>query len=178
VKYVVFGFLVLCAVTLAHSQNKAAVRPLLTTDQICASDVVGSLGLPLGTCARIQATITTRNLMKRDSGDYFLTITHVDGQRLPTPVVSRFFVHSQATRNVKLANDNFALYELRTGKKAGSLDTEQIARLEEGYVGRSVNVLAYQTGSFSGTPNHKKFATWQGTSFHFSTHIVVMDQYR
>ena len=38
------------------------------------------------------------------------------------------------------------------GQKTGHLDSDQIAKLEQGYVGKQVRLMVYETGGFSGIP--------------------------
>lgn len=165
--------------SLAFSGERIADRPKITAAEIAAADVLGSLGEPLGTCFRIKATITKGdNLNKGEGGAYFLTVTEVENQKLKSPIRTRFGVHRFATKKVKLANNDFELYELRMGKKASSLTHEQVVQLQKDYVGKSVSLVVYETGSFNGIPHRlpESVGPWQDYGFGFKTALHVMDQ--
>ncbi len=177
-KYALSVLVVLLVPVLAYSQAKEAPRPQITTAQIHNADIIGSLGVPLGACVPIEATITSGGLNKADQGRYFLTVTHVADRQLAQPVRCSFHVHRSATSRVKLANGSFDLHELRTGKKTGQLDSDQIAELERGYVGSRVLLTVYETGGFDGMPRNlpRDVAVWADREFGFATYLVVMDQ--
>ena len=173
------GVLILIAVTETPPQEKPEKRSQLTTQDILRSEVIGDLGVPLGTCVRVKATIEAPRGVKANSLRYFLNITHVDGHELKKSVVRKFYLHFQHTENVKLAIEPFGLYELLTGEKTGSLDSEEIAKLEKGYVGEEVELLIYESGRFDGIPKRlpEEIGIWQGTAFSFKTDVFVLDQY-
>ena len=174
------GVLVLCLIAIVSSQDAPQPQQRITVNELIATEVVSHLGVPMGECVRIRATITGAGRNKADSGSYKLTITQVNGVPLEPAVVSRFDVHPFATKNVRLANDSFSLHELRTGNKAKSISSTQMKKLEEGYLGSSVDLLAYETGTYEGIPTNlpADMVTWQGSGFQFMTKIVVIDRFR
>jgi len=118
------------------------------------ADVTVDLGIRLGTCVTIRATIVrSSSNMKAADGRFFLRITHVENRQLQSPLECAFGVHQFATDRVKLPSSDFGLHKLVTGKAAKSLTSEQIAQLEKGYVGNSVTLIVYETGGFRGMPN-------------------------
>jgi len=164
------------AVTLfAHSQETAKAPPL-TVDELMQRPVIGELGLPLGTATEIQAGIVSGDSLNEKGFEllYLLNVTHVGGKKLDRPRMLEFSV--PGFTGVKLANHTFGLYELKHGKKAGSLDSAQIKTLEQGYVGKTVRLVVYEVGDFSGVPHElpKDVPVWAGRTFHFSTSLVVL----
>ena len=75
-------------------QESAEDSKALTTDEIIRAEVIGKLGIPLGTCVDIQATVEAarKPTSKQNSGKYFLKITHVKGNKL----IEQFYKGSQA----------------------------------------------------------------------------------
>jgi hypothetical protein len=57
-------------------------------------------------------------------------------------------------------------------------DQPPTAELEKGYVGKTVTVIAYETGSFVGIPRNmpKGVRPWADVGFSFRKRLVVMDQ--
>jgi hypothetical protein len=163
-------------VAVAISQDQ---KPKITIRQIAEADIIGDLGVPIGTCVDIQGKIIKDNSNTKDRGGrLFLEVAEVEGRKLPTPVVFDFRSHQFATKNVKVASDHFELYELRTGKKTGSLSGEQIKQLEKGYVDSIVKLTVFETLGFRGIPNNlpKGVLIWQDVRYSLATTLIVMDQ--
>ena len=166
----------LCFLTsLLQAQTETKQKPV-TTAELNQRSLVGKLGIPLGTATEIEAEIVSwRSLrFKKYQSAYLLKITHVAGRKIDKSITVEFNIPGFAS--VELANDTFSLYELRNGKKTGKLDSSQIDDLENGYVGKSVRLVVYESGGFSGRPNNlpKDVPLWQDTGFHFSTYLYVV----
>ena len=173
-------FLLCLAVTLASSsyaQEQPTEAPI-TLEELNRRNVVGNLGLPLGTAVEIDAEVVSGSSLRRKGFDslYLLKVTHVDGKDLNTHPLMQFSAPGFAS--VELANHTFALYEMKHGAKAKSLDSSQIAELEKGYVGKKVRLVVYEVGSFRGIPNQlpKDVPVWADFGFHFSTSLTVLNE--
>lgn len=142
--------------------------------------VAGALGVPLGTAVEIQARVVAgRDLRsKAYDGLYLLKVTHVAGRKLDDFQTVKFTVAGFVS--VQLARNAFELFHLKTGKRAESLNSKQVAQLENGYVGRNVRLVVYETGGFVGIPH--KFPTDvpvpASSGFHFATELVVLAERR
>jgi len=138
--------------------------------------IIGQLGVPLGTIVEIEATVVAGRFIqsKEFMGVYLLRVTKVGSNSVSKPPTCPFRTHSCA--EVKLAPDEFSLYELKKGKKTGSLSDSQVAELERGYVGRAYRLLVYEEGVYTGIPPDlpKDYPIWQGQSFGFRTHLIVL----
>jgi hypothetical protein len=131
--------------------------------------------MPLGTVAEVRATVISGSELhdKGHQGSYLLRVTEVGGRAIERPANLEFTVPSFV--NVKLARGVFELYELKTGKKAGQLNSNRIAEIETGYVGKQLRLIVYETGGYSGIPrNLPPDVTWQDHGFSFSTSLVVL----
>ncbi len=165
----------------AYSQE-AAKKQSIHVDELNERPVIGKLGVPLGTVTEIKAQIVAGDelRMKEYQGIYLLKVTHVAGVKLNKPPLLRFSVSVpvRAFVGVSVASDHFGLYEMKNGKKAGSLDSEQIRELEKGYVGKTVRLVVYESGSFHGQPDKlpKDYPTPADTGFHFSTSLDVVGE--
>jgi hypothetical protein len=152
----------------------AAPRGPIRVEPLYDLSVVGRLGLPLGTVTDVRSTVISgRELHEKGyQSSYLLRVTHVAARGLDEPVVMEFSTRG----NSELANDVFDLYELKHGEKARGLDSKQIEKLEEGYVGKDLRLVVYETGGFSGIPADlpPEVGSWQDRSFHFSTSLVVL----
>lgn len=180
-----FAVVMGCALCLFGSTWQAQTKPKLkpeskqvpvTTAELNQRTLQGQLGLPLGTATEIDAEIISgRSLrQKKYQSAYLLNVTHVAGKKLDKNITLEFYVPAFAS--VKIANHTFALYELKNGKRTGRLSSTQIDELEKGYVGKSVRLVVYESGGFTGIPNNlpEDVPVWQDTSFHFSTSINVL----
>ena len=152
-----------------------AVAPPATTAP-SAQPPVGALGLPLGTVADLRATVVAGSSLrdKRHSYQYLLRVTHVNGRDLPDPPLIEFGVPAHLRKG--LARTPFELYEMKHARPARELDDKQIARLEQGYVGKEFHLTAYETGGYSGIPHNMPddVPLWQDHGFHFSTSLIVV----
>lgn len=173
------ALIAILTVTTVFCDDIPEKRSRITTEQIKHSEVLGRLGQPLGTCFRIRAKISVDQSNRKGSdGNYFLTVDEVEGKKLESPAQTEFAVHRFATERVKLANDDFGLYELRNGRKAGTLTHETFLELRKGYVDKIVNLVVYESGGFGGTPQNmpRGVRPWQGKAYCFEESLIVMDQ--
>jgi hypothetical protein len=173
-------FLVCVAVAIASSsygQDQPTEAPI-TLKELNRRNVVGNLKLPLGTAVEIEAEVVSGRSLRRKGYDslYLLKVTHVDGKELNAPPLMQF--SSPGFASVELANHTFALYEMKHGTKAKSLDSTQIAELEKGYVGKKVRLVVCEVGSFHGIPNElpKDVPVWADFGFHFSTSLTILNE--
>lgn len=121
--------------------------------------------------------------MKGFAGQYLLKIVSLNGKELKSPPTMRFSVPGFAF--AEIASNQFALYKLKMHEEAKGLTSDEIKALEEGYVGKLVKLVAYESGGFSGIPEFSELPddlpglmpNWQDTMFHFSTHLIVLKQY-
>jgi hypothetical protein len=167
---------IVLAVTIsAFGQDSPGEAPI-DSEELNRRNVVGGLGLPLGTVAEIEAEVIAGSSLRSKEfvSDYLLKVTQVNGTKLERPPILRFSVSGRAS--VKLANHTFSLYEMKHGKKASVLNSEQIAELERGYVGRKVRLVVYESGGFHGIPRNlpKGVRGGAGTAFQFSTSLAVL----
>lgn len=159
----------------AVAQQPPAEKPI-TIAELNRRQVVGDLGVPLGSAVEIRATVFAGSELNRKGYDsmYLLRVTHVDGKELEQPQLMEFSVPGFVRTDV--VNDPFDLYKMKMGQKASSLSSEQIAELEKGYVGKTVNLSVYEVGYFSGLPRNmpRGARVWQDRAFHFSTSLTVL----
>jgi hypothetical protein len=138
--------------------------------------VIGVLGQPLGVVLRIDGTIVDGASLadKVHSSSYLLRVEQVAGVRLALPVVMEL----SSDPALGLPTESFALHEWKTGRKVDSLSDRDIAKLNEGYVGASVSVYAYETGQFGGVPSclPRGVPVWQDTGFTFHSSLVVLQR--
>jgi len=172
--------LVVCVVigALAQSQEPVVLKKSVAVSALNEMNVIGKLGFPLGEVVEVQAVVKSGRATRAKAldGQYLLHIESVNGVALDTPVNTTF--HVPAFARVMIASDHFSLYTLKTGKKTGSLDSKQIVELEQGYVGKAVKLLVYESGCFHGIPHQlpKDVPVWQDVGFGFSTHLNVLAQ--
>jgi len=174
-------FLLCVAVLLAsnsYGQEQQAEAPI-TLEELNRRNVIGNLGLPLGTAVEIEADVVSGSSLRSKAFDslYLLKVTHVDGKELKNSPLMRFSTPGFAS--VELANHTFALYEMKHGEKPKRLDSLQIVELEKSYVGKKVRLVVYEVGSFHGIPNQmpKDVPVWADVGFHFSTSLTVLNEH-
>jgi hypothetical protein len=161
-----------CRARAAASAATTAIR----VDELRTRGVIGVLGQPLGVIVKMDATVVAGASLrdKEHRGSYLLRVDEVAGQALREPVLMEF----RADFHVGLATDIFGLFELKTGKKTGSLGDPEIAKLEEGYVGQRVSLYAYEDGRFGGVPAcmPRESAVLQERAFGFTSSLIVLER--
>ena len=102
----------------------------------------------------------------------------VDGNVLKSSFITEFELAPGAS--AKLASDPFDLYELKYDKRVEGLESSEISKLEEGYVGRQVKLTVYETGAFRGIPRElpEDAMIWQDHPFEFRSWLVVLVERR
>ena len=164
-----------CSAAHLQAQSESAHKPIATSE-LNERTVLGKLGIPLGNATEIDAEIVSgRSLrQKRYQSAYLLKVTHVAGKKLDKSVTIEFSAPSFVS--VRLPNHTLALHELKNGKQVGKLNSTQIEELENGYVGKLVRLVVYESGCFSGMPKNlpKDVPVWQDTVFYFSTSLNIL----
>jgi len=185
IKHVCMSMIFVCimscvACSKKNKQNPQNIRvihdPIISISDLKKFPVSGELGIPLGTPANIRAIIIDGDSMKDKirSSSYLLQVTEVNGVKLSVMPIMEFSLdHAQDTG---LAADNFQLYYIRNKKEADGLTSDQIAELKIGYVGKSVSLVVYETGKFSGVPRNlpDDAFLWQDEGFCFEPNLEVL----
>ena len=132
--------------------------------------VIGDLGLPLGTATRVNATIVDGSTLglKRLQSTYLLKISKIGDKPLASPVLMEFRSHRSSE---PLPGNFLELKKSKISQRKGSSKN-----LEKGYIGKEVHLLVYETGSYSGIPNElpDNFELWQDTGFEFRTSLSIL----
>ncbi len=172
----IFGVLSLTGSLNAQDQG---VEGPITLEEIRRRNVVGELGITLGTSTEIEAEVVSgRTLQVKGNGNrYLLKVTHVAGKKMRKSPLMTFSV--MGFEAINLASQPSDLYELKHGTKVDSLNAKQIEELEKGYVGKKVRLAVYESGTFEGVPKGlpEDLPVWAGVSFQFSTSLIVLKKF-
>lgn len=157
------------------TEDRADAEPLTTAD-LNERQVIGQLGVPLGTVVEIKGAVVSGDDLRKKlyQGAYLLRVTEVDGRALESPPVITFFVPGFS--GVKLASNNRELYEMKVGATARELSTDQRERLRKNYVGKQMRLVVYEVGRYSGMPTKlpDDVLIWQDVGFGFRTSLNVL----
>ncbi|MBA4030556.1 MAG: hypothetical protein C0478_06650 [Planctomyces sp.] len=168
------GLLVFSGSLLA--QNESVETPI-TLEELHRRQLLGQLGLPLGTVATIDAVVTSgdETRAKAYQGLYLLTVTHVNGKPLEKPPLMRFAVDSLSS-TVNLPHDKPPL--LFGAKQDGENPAASQKEIEKEYVGKTHHLVVYEEGGYAGIPDNLPkgvpLAGAAGFGFGFSTSLVVL----
>lgn len=165
-KVIVVLLLPLYSFTESHAQPASDSSHVLS--------ITPQLPTAFGAIVMVKAEIIDgASLMTKElQGEFLLKITKVDSLTLVTPLVMRF-----TDETGQWPNDLFALHELLYKRKVRSIDAEKSALIKKQYVGKTVNLIVYETGAFTGKPKdyHKYADIRQDVAFHFSNHLVIIN---
>lgn len=123
------------------------------------TQIIGKLGIPLGTVAEIEATVVgvaefpQPLLLLQLSVNYFLKVESVGGKKLAARPLSFFRSgDDEETGRRLLPSDLMDLHRAKTGKEASRLMMADAKALERDYLGTRYRLLVYESGSFDGYP--------------------------
>lgn len=174
--HIIFSVVLLCVCNL--NAQEEATEPAISLEELNRRNVVGYLGMILGTSTEIDAEIVSGRSLDVKGYDqlYLLKVTHVAGKKLDVPPMMKFSV--LGIKPIQLASQTRALYELKHGVQVDRLSSLQIEELEKGYVGKKVRLSVYETGGFTGIPKQlpEDVPEWADTGFQFSTSLVVLNE--
>jgi len=135
--------------------------------------LTAKLGIPFGTIAKLDAEIYDgdRLQMKVYEDVYLLKINSVNGKRIQGKVLLTF-----TDETGTLANDVFGLYKRIHKKEADSLETLQVNKMKQKYVGKKLTIMAYEIGHFRGIPkNYFNYRPIKSDVFFcFENYLVVV----
>jgi hypothetical protein len=149
---------------------------VLSVSEIRSRTVIGLLGVPLGEPVEIRAIIIDGSSLKNKvhASSYLLMVTEVNGSTLSSDPIFEFSLDHAI--DVQLAADNFDLFLLKYGTEADEIHPDQLNELKEGYVGKSVSLVAYESGEFRGMPSQlpDEVALWQDRSFSYEPKLEIL----
>lgn len=157
------------------AEDKPSKTPISAKEINTRYEVIGQLGLPLGTVCEVEATIINGDDLrtKAQAGRYLLRIETVRGISLEEKPIMEF---SGAPGSSPPPASAFELYEEKHGEKAKSLTSVQIAELNKGYVGSRRKLMVYETGGFRGSPKLPSgYGGWADVAFAFRTEVAVLE---
>lgn len=131
------------------------------------------LGHPFGTILKMNVEIIDGESLndKVHRSDFLFKIKSVDGKRIHENYILEF---SDETGH--FPNNDFKLYKYLYGKETGSLSGAEIDKMKKQYAGRTFDILAYETGEFTGIPrgNYDCEIPRQGTGFYFKNYVIAV----
>ncbi len=150
-------------------QDKIDVRSLT------GESVTGKLGKPLGYVAPITCKLVTNpnNKMTDSDDDYRVLVTRVDNQPISTPIRMDFDI-DYFSRNAIPFRPNYDAFAEAVDPSQKPTRSELAAR----FLGREFEVLAYETGEFSGSPRYPADTPaktiYAGRAFHFRSKLILI----
>ncbi|MDP2388626.1 MAG: hypothetical protein Q8M29_19800 [Bacteroidota bacterium] len=135
------------------------------------------LSHPFGTVLKMKVEVVdgdTRGSKGYNSSFYF-KIKSVEGKSIGGNVIMDF----QNSFNINLPRNEEELYEYIYNKKQESSNRTELDSLKKEYVGSTFEIIAYETGRFSGIPNGPKeydkcWEAWQDQGFHFENYLLIL----
>jgi hypothetical protein len=164
---------VLSTLSAARCQDAKSQISIATLQQ---ADVIGRTGVPLGKVVVMEVTVVAGDEnSKRGAGKYYLRVNVADGVKpAESPMMS---FGGRVPGTMPLPGNTIELYRHKHNRDPDvDLDDQQIRELEKGYVGKTLKLLAYETGRFAGIPERlpKDYRPWQDHRFMFVTELVIL----
>lgn len=144
--------------------------PALTIDP---QSSIGALGLQPGTIVHVRGSIVDGDETgyRAHMGSYLLRVEKIEGQPVKDEIVLSF-----EDRTGTVPNTDFKLNELVHGKTTGVITHEELQALKKQFVGKTLDLVLYETGHFIGFPQgYFDYQPLQsGTGFHFENYLVII----
>ena len=132
----------------------------ISVDELSKREVIGKLGVPLGTAVEVEATVVDGSTlrMKAYDGLYLLKVTRVESNVLKDPQIFEFLV------------PGFIDVDLPSSKSDGSTPKD--------YTGKRVTLVVYEVGEFNGLPRNLPgdVLVWADRGFYLYTSLEVLAQ--
>lgn len=164
----------------AREASEPSEPRAIHVDDLNKVPVIGKLGVPLGKCVILDATIISgwEISPKMWADHYALRIHAINEKPLPEPLDMIFKPFEQA--EAKYPCDTTSLCQLRTGQTfPGFLPDEifeQFLEWDTEYLGQRVQFVAFETGDFQGmreeAPGEPCFRA--GCWFRFESRLIVL----
>ncbi len=141
--------------------------------KIPSTSVEVLLNRPLGTLVKLQVEVFDGDLtqQKQYEGEYLFKIKSIDNKQTTDTILMSF-----KDETGKFSTNDFELYKNLYGKDTGILSSTQVDKMKKEYVGKVFNIVAYETGEFSGIPDG--YFDYQpiraDMPFHFKNYLVVI----
>jgi len=160
---------------LVQPGSPATPKKTITFSELQGADVIGRLGVTLGTCVSIRGVAVSGDSLraKGASGRYLLRVLEVDGRAIREP---ELFDYSCAPGYSGMPTDHFDHFRLIHGEPAHKLNGEQMAALEKDFVGTERRLIVFEVGWFVGMPSNlpEGVVPWQSNGFDFRTSLEIV----
>jgi hypothetical protein len=162
-KYIFVTLLVVLTVKTSFGQDTTGPKQVIKA----------RLTVPFGTLAKMSVEIVDGNELneKGHQSSFLLRVKSIDNTPLSKPIIIEF---KDETGN--FPTDDFELYKHLYGKKTRTISSKETEKMKKKYVGRQFNIVAYETGGFTGIPDDyfKYQPVKQDYEFHFRHYIIVV----
>ena len=128
---------------------------------------------PFGTALKMTIEIVRGELLDAVyyGSSYVLKIKSVEGKSVGGNVILDF-----EDKTGHFPRNGFDLHKYLYGKEVGSMGRDTEERMNKEYVGRTYEVIAYESGEFTGIPNgySNYIEPVADFGFHFKNYIVIV----
>lgn len=131
------------------------------------------LPVPFGTLVKLKIEIVDGNELndKGHQSSYLFRVKSVDSIILSSPILIEFKDEAG-----NLPNNDFELYKYLYDKTARTISSSESEKMKKQYVGKEFNIVAYETGGFTGIPDgyFEYQELRQDYGFHFRQYLIVV----
>jgi hypothetical protein len=131
------------------------------------------LAVPFGKIVPMNIEIVDGDKLddKGYQSSFLIKVKSVENKSLGKPIIFEF---KDETGN--FPGDEFELYKYLYGKETGTISSKISSEIKKNYVGKEFNIMAYESGGFTGIPDDyfKYQPVRQDRMFHFSNYIIVV----
>ncbi|WP_379981239.1 hypothetical protein [Dokdonia ponticola] len=133
-----------------------------------------SLNFQYGTLIELHVEIIDGDslYLHRYQGDYLLKILKINGEKIDKPIIFEFEDHTYGS----FPTGNFELYKRLFDKEIERLDSTMIEEMKKKYVGKTFEIVAYESTKSTGKPRdtYKYTGISPQLNFHFINYLVII----
>lgn len=145
----------------------------LSVDEKSTIQISTKLGHSFGEILNLKVEIIHGNTLRRKAveGMYLMKILEVNSKPVEGNIYMTF-----VDETGKFPRGCFELYKYLYGKETGSLSYDQVGIMEKQYLGKEANIMAYETGAFTGVPDgYFDYQPLKSTTgFYFESYLIII----
>ena len=168
-KYFLY-YIFLCVTIISCNSPKASNKQ---DNNKSNSSVKERLNHPFGTLLKLTVEIVDGDLLasKGLEGSFLFKIKSVDSIALSNTILMEF-----KDETGKFPNEVFGLHKYLYGNDVGQIPSDEYKKMKKKYVGHEFNIVAYETGEFTGVPDgyFKYQRVRQDVGFGFMNYLIVV----
>ena len=145
--------------------------------------VIGDFRLPIGTVTRVRCHLVANPnadvKSNKSMAPYLLAVTSINHEQLSSPLMVDFKVSPQSRTTIPIYQSPLQFAQAKFAGTKVKPTADAGAQMATQWLGKQIDCLAYETGTFTGHPRFAKELAPRtvvaSRGFHFHRYVVLID---